>query len=712
MFNLKLYKEALRRSAFLAGLFLAILLLGATLLPAAMIQSQLRDMAHGWQGGAVAIDGIATNFALFLAMPAFAPILTLFLFSFLNKRNSSDFYHAIPHKREAIFGSFLAAIVTWVIGGIWLCTGITLAIFSLAPAGVAIINFSSVLLTALGITVGCLLVIAAVLIAMSVTGTTFSNIATAGLILFLPRILLVAFTQTVMDATRFVISPETFGILGDSSHNIPFSFVWNILSTPGGMSDAFVYGILYTFVLALIYFAIAIVLFKRRRSETASNPAQSSILQNMIRIALAFVVCIPAMILLSVARYRSGDNLVLLISIYALAVVAYFAYELISTKKLSNIKKALPGLGILAVLNVVFVVGAIFTGNAILNRDIPPAQVASVRIQTNTFHSNWGDEHISYQEIRAREVSIEDERLAAFLVETFEHHLGVVRGGGSFFDHPWGNNVIHQHTVFFEMQNGRTIRRNILFDEEADRTLSELLSTHPVYTEAFLSLPEDPAEIMAHTSLSPEAVVEIYAALREEVRGLELTEWNAISRGWGWDMAFPEDAYVPVTYGSLNIRGFAGTQTYTGWLPVTSLTPRAAELFVRHSNAESRNHTELALEHLLAGTLTGYWINMQSLNPHGLVSRSFEEWDSRSGGDYETLVPLLLDAIRAQGNTPLDAEKTHLSIHISAWLEEIDAFVNATFFFHTDNEELLTALGWRGERSAAQDDAEFYFEVG
>jgi len=691
MFNCKLYREGLRRSAFIAALFIAIMMLGAVLIPVAEIQAQLNAISNGWSTGAFVVEGMS-NIALLLAMPAFAPILTLYLFSFLNKRSSSDFYHAIPHKRETVFGSFAACVLTWVVGGIWLCVGITLAIYSLAPAGVVIINFSSVLLTTLGITVGCLLVIAATLMAMSVTGTAFSGIVTALLILFLPRTLLYGFIFTILEGARFIISPEAFGFLGNTSYNFAFSFLYNAFDlNPAGMPFTFLPGIAYTGALALIYCGIACLLFKRRKSETAHTSAQNGILQTVIRIAVAFAVCIPAMMVITANHQRFADNSLLLIAIYAVAIIAYFAYELISTRKLSHIKKALPGLGILVLLNIAFITGAMFSRDAILNRDIPPAQVASVRVQTDSPHAQTWTPHgpwPSYENIRAREVSVQDDRLVALLLDGLDRHIADIRGGDGY--HLWGYN--QWVTVAFEMQNGRTIQRNILLSESAIDALTELLATHPAYTEAFLSLPEHPATIWVDT-LSEEAARDIFAVLREEVRTLDLATWKETAHDSG-RAAFTVIDSTPaavVHYGSLGIRGFIGTETYSSWYPITNLTPRTAALFVQHTNAEGQRGVERVLEAMLDDLHAGHWVQIQGYHtPDPWLSYSLD----RPAPHREALIHLLLETIRTQGSAPIDLERIHFSIQVSGWLEDVEEHVHTTFFFHAeDAEAFLTAFG-------------------
>ncbi|MCL2569452.1 MAG: hypothetical protein FWE12_08535 [Oscillospiraceae bacterium] len=688
MFSVKLYKEALRRSLPLAALFIAILMLGAVLIPISAIQAQMRAMANGWNWGAIVVDGMGQNIALTFAMPFFAPFMTLFLFSFLNKRNSSDFYHAIPHKREVLFGSFAAATLTWVIGGIWVAAGTTLAIYSFAPEGVAIINYSSVLLTTLGITVGCLLVIAATLMAMSVTGTAFSNIVVALLILFLPRTLLTSFTTIVMSLTR-VIPMDSFGIFGDYTYNIPFSFlmsfgIWGEYAQVGS--------IVYTGVLALIYFGFALVLFKRRGSEVAQSAALNSYLQLVVRVSLAFVVCLPAiMAFFALGQFTSGD-FIAIFGLYCVAVLVYFGYELISTRKFGNLKKALPGLIVLLVLNVAFIVGATTVSNVVLNREIPAAQVQAVRIHENAgWGSGWWGGWRTYEEIRVGEMSIQDERLTALLLDALALNIAFNRN-----EVPghlrWSSN----HAVFFETTSGRTIRRNIMVTEDVDRQLAELLNNHRDYAEAFLHLPESPAEVFNH-QLSSEAAWEVYAALREEVRGLSLPEWRAVYGG-GHGMTISVGGGGFIHYGELHVRGFIGNETFANRYPITSVTPRAAELFLRHVNAGAFQDTERVLAHLLEGELQSHWSTVSYLGPSD--DHFWFNFEELRGDEREAIILVLLDAIQAQGMGPIDLSRSHFSINIDGWLEDPRGWewgggewINVQFFFHADLEEVAEAAG-------------------
>jgi len=670
---MKLYKEGLRRSLFLAALFIAIMKLGAILIPIANITSQIRAVQNGWSAGRIVMDGFGGNFTLFLAMIAFAPFITLFLFSFLNKRNASDFFHSLPHKRETIFVSYTAAALTWVLGGLWLSTIISIVIYTIGSAYI-LINISTMLLVTLALSAGCLLVMAATLMAMSVTGGLFANITTALLILFLPRLISFVFTQLVIDGAR-VVTMANFGILGDVSYNIPFMFLFNLLDMHFlNVETALIRGIPYTGILGLIYLVVALVLFKRRRSETAGNPAQSGMLQNIIRIAVAFTVCIVPIALILVGLH--SWEFLLIVALYGVAVVVYFAYELITSRKLSNIVKALPGLGILVLLNILFITGVNVSQNIILNRTIDAAQVQSVRILSFNYWTHHNNE-LSYEELRLRDLSISDPRAVEILIGSLEHDLGIAQGESE----PWQGTTIRTR-VSFELHSGRQIERVIgVFDRDR-LALTEILAEQPAYVSIFTELPENPDDVHLWWGLSDEMTRELYNLFREEVPTVDFVSWRTAMRGHFWtaqqDLNF---------YGEFVVRGFVGLQPFTSIYPLTDLTPRTLDLFLTHMNAISRTDAEQAMSLTVDTDRVWYWI---SVTGYGQTNDTWLHLDSHSGRDNRELLTLLRDAVLAQGDRPVDRSLPYFSIQFNVDTEQDSHHVSlhGNFFFNVDAESL------------------------
>lgn len=682
MFNFKLYKEGLRKSLFIAALFIAIMKLGAVLIPISNITANVRAIEYGWGHGRLVIEGLGGNIALVLAMAAFAPFITLYLFSFLNKRSSSDFYHSLPHKRETIFVSYTAAILTWVIGGIWLSTGISLAIYAVGAEHV-LLNLSSVIFTTLGLTAGCLLVIGAVLMAMGVTGTAFSNIVTALLIVFLPRMIMTAFTDMIVSTTQ-IVNSASFGIFGNSAYHIPFHFlVNNMLGMHAGrIEQTFIHGALYTAVLGLIYLVIALFLFKRRRSETAGNPAQSGVLHAMIRIAVAFTVCLMplSMLFMSSRGFGWADALGIL-ALYAIAVIAYFAYELITTRKISNIVRALPGLGILVLLNIAFLLGLNAGEAAILNRTLEVSNIAAVRVESlGDDHSMWWDGSVPYEMRRAQEIEIADEALSGLLLDALARNIATIRDP---HDDLWRQPTLQASIAFVQTSGGSVQRRIRLTLTEHEQVL-QLLDQHREYADLFLNLPEHPEEVVIW-QISDEAALEVYELLREEVRSLDLATWRGMQ-------AHSFQGGV-MHYAAVEVRGFIGRDVYRNTYSITGATPRALDRFLYHVNAEN-----------FAGVEAGFVYGLSYGRIDSLIVHGFGEWehihfnrwdiDMQQSATAE-LIEALLDAIRTQGNTPVDRSLPHLSVQISHWTPDGE-LVGGTLFFNADEDliDLLPDMGF------------------
>jgi len=685
MFHLGLYREALRKAIPIAALFIAIMLLGAILTPASDISWVRAAIAQGRTWTPVIIRGLDQNGALLLAMVAFAPVLTLYLFSFLNKRNSSDFFHSIPHRRETLFLSYAAAVLTWVVGGIWLCTAVALTIYAVGAAYVTV-HVGSVLLSTLGLTVGCLLVVAATLMAMSITGGTFANIITTGLILFFPRTIMLVFASLVASIAP-VVSIDSFGFFGSGYHNILFGVLllpFEMLFSPSGFIEHGVLTvgpIVYTTVLALVYSGLALFLFKRRKSETAQNPAPNRIVQMVIRVAGAFLLCLPAIGFIVEWFTTPRGEPMAVVTFYVIAVIGYFAYELITTRKLSNIKKALPGLGILLLLNIAFIGGILTTQHVILNRPLEAGQVQSVQIVS--LQDRWGPQgQMSYEWHRVRALAIQDDQLTQAFADALSRNVRSIRQGERTRS---GQNSV----VVFETAAGRRIQRNIRLTDAEATNIRGILDQNEAYMTARLTLPENPAEVRSE-NLSEGAVREIYATLREEVRGLDIDAWRGVLQGGRSSCnCCPPGGSIPDNvshYGDLNVSGFIGREAYFSRYPITDLTPRTADLFIRHTNAERFEDTMRALEHILGDGIVD-WLH---INSHGLHTDRQHTISARLTRQERDIVGQVLEDIRAQQGVPLDVNRAYYRINVSVHIDGRPVRVN--FFFHSDLLE--SVLGW------------------
>jgi len=536
MFNFELYKEGLRKTKTLGILFIVGMLLGAVAQPLIEISNHINSIRMGWRGDwNLQVVGLNASYMMVFAPFAGAPVITLSIFSFLNKRSDSDFYHAIPHKRETLFGSFIASIITWVVGGMWVSTAVSVIIYTLSSHADVFMGWT--ILVVLGMSAASLLVIASTALAMTITGNRLSNIVATGLILFLPRGLMIMFVSMIVESTR-VVSSTNFGILGNHHYNILLALLGSTRMW-WDTEDVFTAGTMYTLILGTFYLVVARILFKKRQSELAGSPG-SKFIQPIIRIAVTFVITLPAIFIIINNHgdymyrllYIIFQNNIMIIVFYIIAAISYFAYEFFTMKRIPKLTKMIPGLLMVVVLNIVFIAGITLSRNVIL-REVNEANIRSVTIiDLNTNYQWWG--RLTYAELNMRGFEITDEATRVFFGETLNQNINWFRDRDRRRSFQFWNNK--EVRVRLNIDGGRNITRNVWGREAA---LNGHLIEYEPYQEIFRRMPENPNYLTFQIGetgvrLAPyrvrqaqEQVEHIYDVLREEVIEVNFSDWHA-----------------------------------------------------------------------------------------------------------------------------------------------------------------------------------------
>ena len=128
-FNARIFGEGVRQLKTVGILFTVVMCLEALLIPIGMAISMQNDV--NMTRALVTLPGVHP--LIILPMYTLAPVGVLILFSFLNKRRTSDFYHAIPVTRAALFFSLLAAVLLWVIVAILASTAVSVMFLMMGP---------------------------------------------------------------------------------------------------------------------------------------------------------------------------------------------------------------------------------------------------------------------------------------------------------------------------------------------------------------------------------------------------------------------------------------------------------------------------------------------------------------------------------------------------------------------------------------------------
>ncbi len=349
-----IYRETLRRLRLPALVMLVLV----TVLDAFPLLMKILDEDFEY------LSEFSTVHPLLYAIPFVAPLLlTAMAFRFQTRRCDSDFYHALPYTRTTLSVSMLSAVATWC-AAVVIVSSVTVALLCLAfPGG---LTFALIALESTACLAACLFMTALSFLAVSLCGNTVSVIFTVFILLFAPQLISTTLLSGLVE--RVPILPYSNAVLNLTQYNLLYGGFDTIQAWVG------------TAVLTAICLGVGLWANKRRPSETAGSPTVTPALQIVLRLLLSLACCLPAIdiIIDTVGGYHT--DLSEAAFLYLLAVIAYFLYELFTTKKAKNLLKAVPWLGVLALLNVLCVVLVSFAGSVIASFAPAPKQVRSVSL--------------------------------------------------------------------------------------------------------------------------------------------------------------------------------------------------------------------------------------------------------------------------------------------------------------------------------------------
>lgn len=500
LFDKNLFLEGIRQLKTVGILQITLLIVSSLTIVFTIVGTSYRHNPEPQE-----INMFFMNIFIISSFYVFAPIMSLIIFEFTNKRKDSDFYFAIAQKRETLYFSFIGSVMAWSFIAI-VFTSLVSLITHLALPSFFIIDYPTILPTLLNAIAGCLLVAAGIGIATSVSGTQLTKLAVAVMLLAFPRtfstliIYIVAINNPVVDV-------KNFGTIFDNNVNVLF----------GGYKDFYTsyWSVLYTFVLAIIYLVIGVFLFKRRPSEAATQSANSPKLQALIRIVFSLLFCLPSILIIyaGISNNNSDDWHVGAIALYVVAIVAYFLFELITTRKVKNLPKAIPSLGILAVLNVILIVFMVQLNNNINSFNPKPVEIKSISVDLNDLYDSYDYNYSSTD--KKNEIIITDRQIINTVSSALNSQLKEQ------------NDIIYQDswrnlTVEFTTDNTSKYRKIQLNEIEYDNILYYIINKPEYWFEKNL-FPEfeklknfEVVDYYNNVNLSDEELRTLYAIYKEE----------------------------------------------------------------------------------------------------------------------------------------------------------------------------------------------------
>lgn len=584
LFSLGLYLESLRQ----------LRLMGLTYLLLCLVFSALQPILSGtsWYG-----TRAFAHAAVLFGYDFIAPVTLAFLsFGYLSRRNASDFYHSLPVTREAAFFARTLAMLTYGAATIALSLLLSFLLYDLAGA----VNWLQ-LPGLISYHLLCfLLVLACTLIGLSLTGTRFAALVVTGVVLFLPRMILVVVAMMAARA-GIILSPDSMGLLLNVNFNLPVSLIAALFTGGTYQLDPSGYlfylpSHLYTLALSLVYLVAGCALHHFRRSELAGTAAPNRVLQHVTRC----LISLPLFLIIGAAIRcdADGDTLTMLT---VCALLVYFLYELITTRKVRNLLPALAVLPIVAALGLGIPWVGSFIGQRELNRCPDMQDIESVSFDPYLAFEDDGD----YTLCRLSRLRHDDPELIELAHEVLERTVAYYTRSDSA-----STPVSARMQVCFRLKGGRTLTRSLRLTPEQLSRLNRLRAQDPAFLEVIETLPESRQvaglSLMNHwfTEGPLPQMQDLWDTFREEYAALPVEQRLTFHSTLGaQDLATPTQA-APIaesrsqaafdaalgqetfsTGYSLHASFTEGVHSYSGDYELTSLTPRALLKAMRITNA-------------------------------------------------------------------------------------------------------------------------------
>lgn len=729
VFNFKLYLEGLKKIR-LVGIIVGIVVTVSNALPPIASLLGSRNTMYVEDGVPNTTILTASYFAIpSLLLLFLTPFFFLSMYSFLNKRNESDFYHAIPYKRSCVLITFLASIYTWIWGILLVSLLLTGALWAVCPG----VSFAfSVIPQLFGVYAATTLYIGSfVLLAMTLTGTAISNLAVSGILLFFVRIV-----GTIVT----VILSELVPIL-DLAYS-PLRFLSMRFYLPAAILTSFYdsavfksVGLwIYSFIIMALLYALAIFCYCRRKSESANKSALNRKLQHVFRCAFTLPLALMTAFLI-----YAGEDLSFIVVMLILTVMAYFLYELITTKNLRYTLRSAPMLLVPFLCCALIIGGCFLTRASVLESAYEPDDIASVRTYNySSLFDLFMRPSDSYESLATAEIRISDPEAAKLVSEALKMTIRDATGEEPF---RWEEDLYFEN-VEITLKSGRRVGRNLYFKENAYKQLMKVIHDSEEYRKAYIGMPES------------KRIQSIYAPMCDGASNSDLMrlwetfvgEYNALTDDE--KVAFKERYRFSYNYGEyvpdsdyrvedltselfLNVYGAIGTDTFTSVYHIPESFTKTRAVYYEVSSA-CRNDAKKALTDFAEGRYDKYllkderyaWLDLS----YNLINNGNGAYRTFSTGSYELNnqsdsfgMQFARDSYEKQKElakrllpylTDTPAEKDYLIFELmSNFYDENgnDYYIHKQAFFGISDlpEDLLTELSLGDYAAAPEDFFEF-----
>ena len=455
-FSSRLFKESARTTRILNILYIIIAVIAAVSGPA--YRMYLHRMGYELEGTLLRPDYFTS--LLFWVVIIFNVAEIMRLFSYHFSRKASDFYHALPFTRHC----FVITNVTLILLRDALAIGLAL-IFKVAFLkfdGTSVFPMTFPLVAFIYLMVVSLMVLSAMLVAISLSGTLVFAIVLGFLVLLLPRFVYMITLFFIGDMSG--VMSTGFIPYFSERYNIIFHYMLNFgrgtINVYEGYNAA---GILVSLGVALLTGIAAMVLFIRRKSEYAESAVPGAKTDFMMHILVTLVTALP---MIGFGITSSETDVVVVLCI--LSLIFFTVYGLYRRKGVKGFFKTLPRLLAVAVICLIYAGFIAGVSYSVKNVEIKAENVKAVQIYYDDDGNMYVDDtsvYESYTGVAHHDVEYTDEEIIKLCVKGYNRRADSTNNMSDRYHYSTA------YTVRFIMDDGKEYIRVItLAEDPSNRT--------------------------------------------------------------------------------------------------------------------------------------------------------------------------------------------------------------------------------------------------
>ncbi len=578
-FSFKLYKEGLKKSR-LAGITIGVLI--TVICAIVPLMQMLSMMNNNYPPDYTPSTQIITTqfFAAPLCTILFlAPLITLSMFSFLNRRNESDFYHSIPFTRPCVFFSFLAAVLTWLTGTLIASLSLTAILWLCVPYTTFSITVPFLMFGAYFLAL--LLLTAFTALAMALTGTTISNLLVFLLLFGFVRMAGGIFVLGLEEKFPLLVPALTPGKILLPDFNMPIGLLMSLIDNGQTTVYSNVWLWIYTAAVALLLLAAGCVVYTKRKSQMAGQSAQSRSLQHLYRTAIT----LPVVFFTALYLIMGDPEIELVLILVVVTLMVYYLYEIITTKQLKNCLSASVFLPVLLICGLLYGGGVTVAATVAENYSPDVDELESVSLYTDNIYYGRRD----YEDLMTASVEITDPDALRFVAEKLAEMKTIVKEQGVHnYQYPFRRyedstqeeqvRYAEEFTLKITEKSGRVCGRTFLLTQADYSKLMMLFANSKDYETATIAIPSE-KEVLSAYITGANAYEEADTLWQSFV-----SEYNQLSRE-------EKIVYKSNISGdeqlALQVHGTVGNRSFASIYPLDpNLFPETCKLVLQKANLE------------------------------------------------------------------------------------------------------------------------------